>query len=395
MERTPAAATPAGGAAVAVPPRAAALPEATAEVASAVLRALADPLRLRVVAALASAPDGHLTAGEVATLTDLTAPTVSHHLRALRDAGVVRATPRGTYRDYTAAPGMARLVVAVVDALATARAEADGGSGAVATGAVGDRTGVVAGAARATTDQSARDQAALGRASERLRVHHPDVPAEVVDLVLRDSFAALARTARVGRHLVVLAERFADQRLADGTAAREPAARAPQVLFVCTANAGRSQLAAALVERYTGGAVVARSAGSMPAAAVHATVRPALEELLAGPRTAAAAPGARAGTDAGAAAAAAGPYPKPLTDDALRAADVVVTMGCGDRCPVLPGKRYEDWPVADPALASPAGVAAVVADLDGRVRALLADLLPDRFGSLRDGPPPSPDRPRT
>jgi ArsR family transcriptional regulator len=69
-------------------------------------------------------------------------------------------------------------------------------------------------------------------------------------------------------------------------------------------------------------------------------------------------------------------YPKPLTDDAVRAADVVVTMGCGDACPVLPGKRYEDWTVGDPALASPAGVAAIRDELDLRVRDLLASLVP-------------------
>ena len=69
-------------------------------------------------------------------------------------------------------------------------------------------------------------------------------------------------------------------------------------------------------------------------------------------------------------------YPKPLTDDAVRAADVVVTLGCGDVCPVLPGTRYEDWTVGDPALASPAGVAAIRDELDRRVRELLASLLP-------------------
>ena len=90
------------------------------------------------------------------------------------------------------------------------------------------------------------------------------------------------------------------------------------------------------------------------AGAVHAAVRPLLEEL---------------GGDAEAV------FPKPLTDDAVRAADVVITMGCGDTCPVLPGKRYEDWVVGDPALASPAGVAAIRDDIDARVRALLADLL--------------------
>ena len=171
---------------------------------------------------------------------------------------------------------------------------------------------------------------------------------------VRESYAALARSAGTTAHLVPTAQRFAAQRLADIARDATPGTHAPQVLFVCVANAGRSQLAAALLRHHAGDAVVARSAGSAPAGAVHAAVRPLLEEL---------------GGDAEAV------FPKPLTDDAVRAADVVITMGCGDTCPVLPGKRYEDWVVGDPALASPAGVAAIRDDIDARVRALLADLL--------------------
>ncbi|MBC7298701.1 MAG: ArsR family transcriptional regulator, partial [Demequina sp.] len=165
------------------------------------------------------------------------------------------------------------------------------------------------------------------------------------------SYTALARSAKVSAHLLTLTERFARQRLADAT---RPVDARPQVLFVCVANAGRSQLAAALVRRYAGERVVVRSAGSTPAADVHAGVRPILAELGVGEEA----------------------FPKPLTDDAIRAADVVVTMGCGDVCPVLPGIRYEDWLVGDPALASPEGIAAIRDELDVRVRALLASLLP-------------------
>jgi len=129
----------------------------------------------------------------------------------------------------------------------------------------------------------------------------------------------------------------------------------PQVLFMCVANAGRSQLAAALVNQLSGGAVVARSAGSTPAAEVHPHVRSILADIE-GEQDAAAA------------------FPKPLTDDAVRAADVVVTMGCGDVCPIIPGVRYEDWTVGDPALASEDGVAAIAADIEARVRGLLAEL---------------------
>src|SRR5699024_5210998 len=123
-----------------------------------------------------------------------------------------------------------------------------------------------------------------------------------------------------------------------------------------------SQLAAALVQHYAGDRVIVRSAGSTPADQVHSVVQPELTDL---------------GVPAGEA------FPKPLTDDAVRAADVVITMGCGDVCPVLPGKRYEDWVVGDPALASPAGVAAIRAELDARVRTLLTELLPDLDLSVR------------
>jgi arsenate reductase (thioredoxin) len=122
------------------------------------------------------------------------------------------------------------------------------------------------------------------------------------------------------------------------------------------ANAGRSQLAAELVRRYAGDKVVVRSAGSAPAADLHPEVRDVLDSL---------------GADTEAA------FPKPLTDDAVRAADVVVSMGCGDTCPILPGTRYEEWVVGDPALASHDGVLAITEQIDAHVRVLLADLLPD------------------
>ena len=171
---------------------------------------------------------------------------------------------------------------------------------------------------------------------------------------MRESYAGLARDATTRSSLVPLTRRFAEQRLVDLQAAVAAAPRPPQVLFVCVANAGRSQLAAALVQHYAGDRVVVRSAGSAPAGDVHATVRPLLDDL---------------GADEA--------FPKPLTDDAVRAADVVITMGCGDVCPVVPGVRYEDWVVGDPAVASPEGVAAIRAEVDRRVRALLAGLVPD------------------
>ena len=132
---------------------------------------------------------------------------------------------------------------------------------------------------------------------------------------------------------------------------REP--NRPQVLFVCVHNAGRSQMAAALLQHHAAGRVDVRSAGSAPADEVNPAVRAAMAEL---------------GIDLG------GARPRVLTADAVKASDVVVTMGCGDACPVFPGRRYLDWDLADPAGKALAEVRAIRDDIDRRVRALLVEL---------------------
>ena len=129
----------------------------------------------------------------------------------------------------------------------------------------------------------------------------------------------------------------------------------PEVLFVCVHNAGRSQMAAALLDHLAGGRVTVRSAGSEPADRINPRVVAAMEEI---------------GLDVSR------EHPKPLTGDAVEAADVVITMGCGDACPIYPGKRYEDWAVADPAEADVDGVRRIRDEIDGRVRRLLAELSP-------------------
>jgi arsenate reductase len=127
----------------------------------------------------------------------------------------------------------------------------------------------------------------------------------------------------------------------------------PQVLFVCVHNAGRSQMAAALLERYAAGNVAVRSAGSEPADQLNPAVVEALREV---------------GIDLD------GRQPRRLTDADVRESDVVVTMGCGDACPVYPGKRYEDWALDDPSGLSLAEVRPIRDEIDARVRGLLAEL---------------------
>ena len=127
----------------------------------------------------------------------------------------------------------------------------------------------------------------------------------------------------------------------------------PEVLFVCIHNAGRSQMAAALLDHHGAGQVRVRSAGSEPAENVNPAVVQAMGEL---------------GLDLSK------EFPKPLTADAVQAADVVITMGCGDACPFYPGKRYLDWELADPAGKAVEEVRPVRDEIDRRVRELLAEL---------------------
>ena len=181
--------------------------------------------------------------------------------------------------------------------------------------------------------------------------------AESVDL-LGDS--------KINVYVPVLAHRFARERLkalgqVEGLLTKEQ----PEVLFVCVQNAGRSQIAAGLVTLRSGGQVGVRSAGSDPAEVVQPLVAEVMAEL---------------GVDL------ADAFPKPLTDEVVRAADVVVTMGCGDACPIYPGKRYEDWEVGDPAEAtSHDEVRAIRDEIDARVQRLLSDL------GMDDSPAPALD----
>ena len=129
----------------------------------------------------------------------------------------------------------------------------------------------------------------------------------------------------------------------------------PEVLFVCVHNAGRSQMAAGLLDRYAGGKIHVRSAGSAPADRINPAVVQAMAEV---------------DVDLSK------EFPKPLTDGAVREANVVITMGCGDACPIYPGKRYLDWDLPDPAGRSLEEVRPIRDEIDRRVRALLAELVP-------------------
>jgi arsenate reductase (thioredoxin) len=179
---------------------------------------------------------------------------------------------------------------------------------------------------------------------------------ETIERFIGESLELLG-DARISVFVPVLAHRFARERLkalaqAEGRMVKD----VPEVLFVCVQNAGRSQMAAGLMNHRARGSVHVRSAGSDPAEEINPAVVEAMAEL---------------GIDLGE------EFPKPLTDEVVCAADAVITMGCGDACPIYPGKRYLDWELEDPAGRDLEAVRGIRDEIDRRVRALLAELVPD------------------
>jgi arsenate reductase len=170
------------------------------------------------------------------------------------------------------------------------------------------------------------------------------------------TYTRLSRGARIPTYLPLLATRFARDRLrAAGIIEGLIMTDKPEVLFVCVHNAGRSQMAAGLLRQLAAGRVLVRSAGSAPAD----TINPVVVEAM-----------AEKDIDI------TEEFPKPLTTEAVQASDVVITMGCGDACPVFPGKRYLDWKLEDPAGQDIDTVRRIRDDIEAKVQQLLAELLP-------------------
>jgi protein-tyrosine-phosphatase len=202
-------------------------------------------------------------------------------------------------------------------------------------------------------DGSWLDQAETGVSTRLAREFAGTFSPETVKGYVQDSRARWAQ-ARVATYLPIMIERFARQRLrALAKVEGKLVSDRPDVLFICVHNAGRSQMAAALLDHHAQGRVLVRSAGSTPADQVNPAVIAAMDEM---------------GVDLSK------EFPKPLTDEVVQAADVVVTMGCGDACPLFPGKRYLDWELDDPAGMGVDDVRAIRDEIDTRVRGLLAEL---------------------
>jgi arsenate reductase len=177
---------------------------------------------------------------------------------------------------------------------------------------------------------------------------------ETIELFLATSYEQFAANAKVVTFLPLIAERFARQRLRALTIVEgEAHGGVPTVLFLCVHNAGRSQMALGWFNHLAEDRAVAWSGGSEPAAEINPSAVAAMAEV---------------GIDI------TGEFPKPWTDEIVRAADVVVTMGCGDACPLYPGKRYEDWELDDPAGRDVEAVRPIRDEIERRVRALLASL---------------------
>ena len=195
----------------------------------------------------------------------------------------------------------------------------------------------------------------LARSADRLDDKFKGIfSKETVQRYVNESYQLLAKNAVITVHLPSLTERFARDRLTALAQSEQMIAKdKPEILFVCVHNAGRSQMAAALALKLSNGGVSVRSAGSAPSDSIPSTVHEVMSEI---------------GLDL------ADAFPKPLTDEVVRAADVVITMGCGDACPIYPGKRYEDWDLKDPADLDLAGVREVRNDIESRINTLLTEL---------------------
>ena len=206
------------------------------------------------------------------------------------------------------------------------------------------------------TPVSARGRAPFDEIVDDLAYSYDGVfSREAVAEAVADARILLEPSARVRTYLPVLVARQArEQLMAAAQAEGRIVTAVPELLFVCVHNAGRSQMAAALAEHLSARRVHVRSAGSAPAGEVNPLVVNVLEERGIALTT---------------------PYPKPLSDSVLRAADVIVTMGCGDVCPVFPGKRYEDWDAADPAGQPLDVVRDIRDDIQARVTTLIRQIL--------------------
>jgi protein-tyrosine-phosphatase/DNA-binding transcriptional ArsR family regulator len=323
-------------------------------------RALGDPLRWRIIELLA---EEQLCVAHLADELHTAQPLISHHLKVLRQAGLIEPDRYRYWTYYRLRPGA---LVRLAATLGLVARSAPNGTACrrLVPGAELDPPP----AARPAMPQGGRpmpsrdapmdpiSRQTFARSIEALHEEFRGIYSlETIERYVNESIDRLSG-ARVVDFIPLFVHRFSREQLralaqAEGAIAKE----VPEVLFVCVHNAGRSQMAAALLDHHAKGRVHVRSAGSDPTDQINPAVMAAMDEW---------------GIDLSQ------EFPKPLTDEFVKAADAVITMGCGDACPIYPGKRYEDWELQDPAGQPVEVVRRIRDDLDTRVQQLLAELVP-------------------
>lgn len=332
------------------------LPEATAQRLSGQLRILGDSARIRLLVLLAAAPQEGARSGELVAASHLSQAVISHHLKALGEAGLIVVRREGSHLYYRL-PSRSRRLLGILERLLAGQA------GSLEAGQQLRRT-------LDEIEEEARDRSStastrpvphlldpehvIERVQERLVTRFSGIfSLATVRRCLQDSYELLARSTTRTADLPALTEQFAADRLSSTARSKGVLLKAtPEVLFVCVHNAGRSQMAVGLLRRLAGDRVSIHSAGSAPVGGVSPGVRAAMAEI---------------------GISLASEYPKPLTDEIVHAADFVITMGCGDACPVYPGKVYLDWEIEAPSRRAPSVVRTIRDDIEQRIR---AELLP-------------------
>jgi protein-tyrosine-phosphatase len=295
--------------------------------------ALSEPRRLRLLSILVSRPDVPHDYNSIADELEVTADQVAADIALLTKVGLVLDDHDGS-ASVIAAPDtwirFGRLLIGPT-------APADKAEPQPAESAMGDLPPVV--------------QTIADRLAYRFSSHFSK---ETVGRYVAESYALLRERSKVTRHLPSLTSRFATERLsALATSQGSQLSETPEILFVCVHNAGRSQIAAGLLQQLAGSRVHVRTAGSEPSGFIDPQVVEVLDEI---------------------GVPVAAEFPKPLTDEVVQAADVVITMGCGDACPVYPGRRYLDWPIEDPVGRSLDEVRAIRDTINVKVVDLMASL---------------------
>ena len=320
-------------------------------------RALGDPLRWRIVELLSTE---QLCVAHLAEELQTAQPLVSHHLKVLREAGLIEPDRYRYWTYYRLRPGALVRLAATLGLVARSapsgtacRRLIPGTAPAPPTPARPPQQG---GPVMPDGQLDPTSRSTFARTIEALHEEFRGIYSlETIERFVDESIDQLSG-ARVVDFIPLFVHRFARERLralaqAEGAIVSD----VPEVLFVCVHNAGRSQMAAALLDHHAKGRVHVRSAGSAPGDKINPAVAAAMDEW---------------GIDLSR------EFPKPLTDDFVKAADVVITMGCGDACPIYPGKRYEDWELQDPAGQPVEVVRRIRDDIDTRVQQLLAELVP-------------------